>query len=130
MKNQMVLGDFVFSISNHFAYEGFVRKSGGGWVELNLLNQKPLTQNTGQPLETIEIRGKVFGQSASEKLEQLRQMQNQRKPYQLLNDEGLNLKQWTIENLTETQSRILSNGQAQVLNFSLSLKEFVSDAAS
>ena len=48
MKQQMALGSFIFGLSRDFAYSTLARKSEGGWTELQILNSKPRSHQTGQ----------------------------------------------------------------------------------
>lgn len=80
MKQQLALGDFVFSLANKTAYEQLVRKSTGGWVNIDITNAKPRSHNTGQGLESITINGKVFG---AEGMDALTAYANCRRPESL-----------------------------------------------
>lgn len=124
MKQQIALGDFVFSLANKMAYDSLVRSSSGGWVNIDITNAKPLSHNTGQGLETITIEGKVFGSPGMQSLNQLRQLQSTRQPQTLVDGEGNNLGRWKIMAVRENQKKIIDDGTALVINFSLSLEEY------
>jgi len=127
MKQQLALGDFVFSLSNKTAYEQMVRRSTGGWVSIDINNAKPRSHNTGQGLETISINGKVFGAVGMDALDKLRALQATRKPHTVVDGHGRNLGRWKIMDITETQKRIIDDGTAMVVDFNLSLEEFVGE---
>jgi phage protein U len=127
MKQQLALGDFVFSLANKTAYEQFSRQSSGGWVNIDITNAKPRSHNTGQGLETITISGQCFGGDGMDTLDKLRTMQSLRKPQTLVDGLGRNLGRWKIMNITETQKRIIDDGTAMVLSFNLLLEEFVGE---
>lgn len=127
MKQQLALGDFVFSLANKTAYEQLVRKSTGGWVNIDITNAKPRSHNTGQGLDSITINGKVFGAEGMDALDRLRELQATRKPQTVVDGLGRNLGRWKIMDITETQKRVIDDGTAMVIDFNVSLEEFVGE---
>lgn len=129
MKQQLALGDFVFSLAEKTAYEDLVRKSSGGWVSIDITNAKPRSHNTGQGLETITISGKVFGYEGMDALDRLRKQQSTRKPQTVVDGHGRNLGQWKIMDVTETQKRVIDDGTAMVISFNVSLEEYAGEVS-
>ena len=129
MKQQLALGDFIFGVSSGTAYEQLLRRSNGGWVNVELSGAKPRSFNTGQGLETLSISGKVFGSVGMDALDDLRKMQSERKPKVMVDGMGRNLGRWKIMEVSETQRRIIDDGTALVIEFNLSLEEFIDDAS-
>ena len=58
-------------------------------------------------------------------LDELRAMADARQPYSLVDALGRNWGRWRIEKVTEDQSRVIDDGTAQVIDWTLELKEFV-----
>ena len=127
MKQQMALGNYVFSLGNKTAFDKLVRQSTGGWVNVDITNAKPLSHNTGQGLETITMTGKVYGVTGMDALDKLRALQATRKPQTLITGQGRNLGRWKINNVLETQSRIIDDGTAMIVDFSVELEEFADE---
>lgn len=124
MKNQLSVGGFIFGLPNKTAYDQLVRRSSGGWVNVNIMNAKPLSHNTGQGPETITISGKVHGVPGMDALDSLRTLQATRKPQTVVDGPGRNFGRWKIMDVTETQSNIIDDGTALVVKFSVTLEEF------
>ena len=72
MKQQMALGSFIFGLSRNFAYHQLLRKSDGGWTEIQILTSKPKSSQTGQKPETLTITGKSMYAVAMDRLDELR----------------------------------------------------------
>lgn len=131
MRQQMALGeDFIFSLGREFPYTTLQRKSDGGWIEIDIVYAKPSAQNTGQGLEEIRLAGTAFYAVGMQRLDELRALQAARRPYVLVDGLGNNLGRWTIEAVEESQGRIIDDGTAMRIAWTLQLKEFVDDATS
>ena len=131
MRQQMALGeDFVFSLGSGFPYSSLQRKSDGGWIEIDITYAKPSSQNTGQKLEQIRLSGTAFYAAAMARMDELRAMQNERRPYVLVDGLGNNMGRWKIMSVEEQQSRVIDDGTAMKVAWVLELEEFVDDAAS
>ncbi|ASN72205.1 hypothetical protein 3S15_2 [uncultured Caudovirales phage] len=125
MPQQMALGEFVFGLAADFPYERLERKTSGGWVSLDIISSKPLSHQTGQGLETLRLTGKAQLAAGMQSVEQLRQMANARKPYTLVDGLGRVWGRWRIDNVNEQQTRVLDDGTATLLEWTLELQEFV-----
>lgn len=128
MRQQMALGDFVFSLGSGFPYEKLRRSTSGGWVDLDIVNSKPYAHNTGQDAETLRITGTAHYATGMAKLDTLRAMANRRAPFSLVDGLGRNWGRWRIDDVIEDQSRVIDDGTAMVIDWTLQLKEFVNDA--
>ncbi|MFJ4197020.1 phage tail protein [Pseudomonas sp. NPDC089534] len=124
MKHQMALGSFIFGLSRQFAYSSLGRKSDGGWTELPILTSKPKSSQTGQKPETLTITGKSMQAVAMERLDELRALQALRIPLPLIDGIGRNWGLWRINNIQETQSQVIDDGTAMVVDWTLELAEF------
>lgn len=125
MAQQMALGDFVFSLSSGFPYDTLDRKASGGWVTMDIISGKPLSQNTGQGLETVRLSGKAQFSAGMAKVQRLREMANARVPYVLVDGVGQVWGRWKIQDVSESQKRVLDDGTATLLEWTLELEEFV-----
>ncbi|MCG7551582.1 phage tail protein [Pseudoalteromonas sp. Of7M-16] len=127
MRQMMSLGDFVFSLSEDTPYSGLQRSSGGGWVNVPRYGQKPAKQNTGLQLEKIGLSGTWYRGDGMVNLDTLRAMQARREPLVLTDGYGRNLGLWTLQQLQEKQGRIIDDGTAIVIDFTIELEEYAGD---
>lgn len=130
MRQMMSLGGFVFSLSEGTPYGGLSRISDGGWVTVPRYSQKPISQNTGQQLENINITGTWFRGEGMANISKLRALQAKRKPLVLTDGYGNNLGLWVIKKLQEKQDRIIDDGTAFVLGFTIDLEEYAGENSS
>ncbi|EJM47674.1 phage protein U [Pseudomonas sp. GM33] len=124
MRQQMVLGSFIFGLSRNFAYSTLLRKSDGGWTNIDILTSKPKTTQTGQGLQTLTITGKSMYATAMDRLDELRALQALRTPLPLVDGIGRNWGLWRISSLSETQNNIIDDGTAMVVDWVIELMEF------
>ncbi|QAX83677.1 hypothetical protein C2E19_07340 [Pseudomonas sp. DTU12.3] len=124
MKQQMALGSFIFGLSRNFAYHTLLRKTDGGWAEIQILTSKPKSSQIGQKSETLTITGKSMYAVAMERLDELRTLQALRIPLPLIDGIGRNWGLWRINTVTETQTYIIDDGTAMVLDWVIELAEF------
>ncbi|MNJ45718.1 Phage P2 GpU [compost metagenome] len=125
MAQQMALGSFVFGLGSGFPYERLERKTSGGWVSLDIISSKPKSHNTGQGLESLRLSGKAQWAEGMAKLDELRAMADARQPYALVDGVGRVWGRWRINDVTESQQRVLDDGTTSLLEWSLDLEEFV-----
>lgn len=125
MAQQMALGSFVFGLGSGFPYERLERKTSGGWVSLDIISSKPKSHNTGQGLESLRLSGKAQWAEGMTKLDELRAMADARQPYALVDGVGRVWGRWRINDVTESQQRVLDDGTTSLLEWSLDLEEFV-----
>ncbi|MFJ4136196.1 phage tail protein [Pseudomonas cyclaminis] len=125
MRQQMVLGTFLFGLSRGFAYDTLDRGSSGGWVSLDIIAGKPKSSQVGQGLETLAFGGKAARAKGMARLDELRALQALRTPLPLVDGLGRNWGLWTIKSISEKQASVIDDGTAMVINWSLVLEEFV-----
>lgn len=125
MPQQLALGEFVFGLATGFPYDRLARKTTGGWVDLDIISSKPLSHNTGQGLETLRLSGKAQWGAGMAKVDELRAMANSRVPFTLVDGLGRNWGRWRIDGVSEDQERVIDDGTASLLNWTLELSEFV-----
>ncbi|NPZ19500.1 phage tail protein [Pseudomonas aeruginosa] len=125
MPQQLALGEFVFGLATDFPYERLARKATGGWVDLDIISSKPLSHNTGQGLEALRLSGKAQWAEGMARVSELRAMLNARVPYTLVDGWGRNWGRWRIDSVNEDQERVIADGTATLLAWTLELSEFV-----
>jgi phage protein U len=125
MPQQLALGEFVFGLATGFPYDRLARKTTGGWVDLDIISSKPLSHNTGQGLETLRLSGKAQWGAGMAKVDELRGLANSRAPFTLVDGLGRNWGRWRIDGVSEDQERVIDDGTASLLNWTLELSEFV-----
>lgn len=125
MRQQMVLGDFIFGLSRGFAYGGLVRTSDGGWSDLTIIASKSQSRQNGQKLEKLTFTGTAMYAIGMQRLDELRALQNARAPLPLVDGIGRNWGLWRINSVIETQSNVIDDGTALVIAWSMELEEFV-----
>ncbi|AUO25282.1 MAG: phage tail protein [Pseudomonas sp.] len=125
MRQQMVLGSFIFGLSRGFAYDTLGRVSSGGWVSLEIIAGKPKSSQTGQALETLTFGGKAARATGMARLDELRALQAMRTPLPLVDGIGRNWGLWTIKSVDEKQANVIDDGTAMLINWTLTLEEFV-----
>ena len=125
MRQQMALGSFIFGLSRNFAYSGILRTSDGGWVELDIVTGKPKSSQTGQKAQTLKITGKSMYAVAMDRLDELRTLQALRLPVPMVDGIGRNWGLWRINSVAETQSEVIDDGTAMVINWVVDLSEFI-----
>ena len=125
MRQQMVLGDFIFGLSRGFAYSSLIRNSDGGWSDLAIIASKPQSRQNGQKLEKLTFNGTAMYATGMQRLDELRALQNARAPLPLVDGIGRNWGLWRINSVVETQSNVIDDGTAMVMSWTLELEEFV-----
>ncbi|AUZ45101.1 MULTISPECIES: phage tail protein [Pseudomonas] len=125
MRQQMVLGTFIFGLSRGFAYDSLDRGSSGGWVSLDIIAGKPKSSQVGQGLETLAVGGKAARANGMQRLDELRALQDLRVPLPLVDGLGRNWGLWTIKSISEKQTSVIDDGTAMAITWLLVLEEFV-----
>ncbi|NVZ49444.1 phage tail protein [Pseudomonas sp. B6002] len=125
MRQQMVLGNFIFGLSREFSYDTLTRNSDGGWTSLEIIASKPQTRQSGQKAETLTFTGKAMYGTGMQRLDELRALQNERRPLPLVDGIGRNWGLWRINTIAESQSAVIDDGTAMLIGWTLTLEEFV-----
>lgn len=115
---------FVFSMADNTAYDSLNRDSKGGWLNIEIINGKPISQVTSMPLDSLSISGKWFGELGMKSIAALREIKNLNAPVFLSDSYGFNLGLWKFMHVSEQQKRVIDDGTALVVEFSLQLEEF------
>ncbi|MGY2375186.1 phage tail protein [Pseudomonas sp. SDO524_S393] len=125
MRQQMVLGNFIFGLARDFAYDTLARNSDGGWTSLDIIASKPQSRQSGQKSETLTFTGKAMYATGMQRLDELRALQAERRPLPLVDGIGRNWGLWRINTIAENQSGVIDDGTAMLIGWTLTLEEFV-----
>lgn len=125
MRQQMVLGSFIFGLSRGFAYSTLQRSSDGGWADLEIVASKPQSRQNGQKLEKLTFAGSAMAALGMQRLDQLRALQDARAPLPLVDGIGRNWGLWRVVSVSEHQANVIDDGTAMLIQWSLVLEEFV-----
>lgn len=124
MRQQMILGNFIFGLSRGFTYSTLQHVSDGGWQSIDMATGKPKSSQTGQGLQQLKITGKSMYATAMDRLDELRALQALRIPVPLVDGIGRNWGLWQIITVTENQDNVIDDGTAMVVGWGVDLQEF------
>lgn len=131
MRHQLVLSvpsknveAFVFSIANGTEYESLATTTRGGWVQLDIVDGKAVSQNTHEPLDGKTLRGKWFGGEGRGALKRLSEIKRLRVPVLLTDDYGYNQGLWKIMSLDDDEKNVIDDGTPMVISFTLVIEEY------
>jgi|AGTN01.1.fsa_nt_gi Phage protein U len=126
----MSLGLFAFTLQTA-PFETLKRSTAQRWEAKNRVGRAPAYQNGGPGDDTITIDGTLAPPltGGARNLDKLREMMAGGKVWILTAGTGEVLGKWFIANVEETRSRMLSNGAARKIAFSLTLKHYPDDDA-
>ncbi|SDI11392.1 hypothetical protein SAMN04488136_1687 [Vibrio xiamenensis] len=131
MRQQLILSvpsknveAFVFSVANGTEYESLSTSSQGGWVNLDIMDGKAVSQNTHEPLDSKTLKGKWFGAQGRVSIRRLREIKKLRSPVLLTDDYGYSMGMWKIMTLSDDESNVIDDGTPMVVNFTITLEEF------
>lgn len=131
MKQQLILSvpsknvdAFVFGIASGTEYEALSTTSQGGWVNLDIVDGKAISQNTHLPLETKNLTGKWFGAEGKEAIRRLREIQKMRVPVLLTDDYGYSYGQWKMTSINDNEKDIIDDGTPMVISFTIAFEEY------
>ncbi|MBB1489362.1 phage tail protein [Oceanospirillum sediminis] len=123
MRQQLAIGDFIFSVYQDTDYETWTRTAESGIATIDRAGQHPATQRTGMPLQTISLNGQILGNTGSSKLDRLRGFIN-KEPQMVVKGDGTVLDLWTVTRVTETGNRLIDDGTALKTTFQVDLQEY------
>lgn len=129
MNHQLILSDsdkydFIFSLNEGTAYEKQARKVGGGWAKVDLLQNKPASHRSGLDLQTRTISGKYLGADGMDTIGRVVEMKVNGGPFVLSDSQGYNLGRWKIMDINWTEDKVIDDGTAMVIPFTISLEEY------
>ncbi|MFO2462503.1 phage tail protein [Pseudomonas sp. 15FMM2] len=125
MRQQMVLGSFIFGLSRGFAYSTLQRSSDGGWANLEIVASKPQSRQNGQKLEKLTFSGSAMSAVGMQRLDELRALLDACAPLPLVDGIGRNWGLWRIVTVSENQSNVIDDGTAMLIKWTMVLEEFV-----
>lgn len=136
----LALGAYRFSISSA-AYSSLVKQDSWGWTEQARAGREPILQLTSKPLTTVSLAGTIYPEyklgGGFTQLPEMRAEADRGVPLTMLAFEtaprtwgstgngAINLGQWVILSLSETQRNFRANGSPRAIEFSIQLKRYV-----
>ncbi|TDF41883.1 phage tail protein [Alteromonadaceae bacterium M269] len=121
------LGGFVFSIAEKTPYAKLSRITSGGWQSVPIYSGRPLRFNFGRPGDRLRLSGEWFYKEGMAKLDELRALQAEEKPLLLTDSYGNNLGRWTLDQITDNQDDLISDGTALSMQWTLELESYHND---
>ena len=125
---QFSWGGYTFSMSGGNPLSGMSRSFDGGWVEIELLNELPLLQQTGRKLDTISFTGRWYSSDGEAQIEKLKQARDERKPRTLVRGDGTSYGQYALKSFEEKGEQMIHDGTCVVQDISINLVEFANPA--
>ncbi|WP_027390859.1 phage tail protein [Chrysiogenes arsenatis] len=124
----MALGVFRFALDTA-AYQQLVRSAQYRWGSQERLGRRPARQFLGQGEESVKLSGIIYPHFAGgvRQLERMRDLAGAGKPLLLVDGRGMVWGLWCIEQIEETRSEFLANGDPQKVEFVLSLGHYGED---
>lgn len=125
------LGNFKFSISTA-TYETLNKSHGWNWVGQPVIGADPALQFVGNETKSITIRGKMYhtflganyGTTPQEQIDNLIKDADAGLPLTLVTADGTILGYWVVVSLNLTDSFIMRSGNAQKVEFDLTIKRY------
>ena len=126
----MILGLFVFSVQTA-PFDSISRANSWRWPSNDRTGADQVYQYTGRDEETITLTGTLMPEYSGGPihLEMLRMMANAGKPYLMMGGDGKIYGYYIITALNEDKSALMSNGEAQKIDFNMTLKRYTSITA-
>lgn len=121
----MCYGLFVFSV--HTApFDSVQRSTEWRWPSNNRTGGEPAYQFVGRGEDQITLNGVPMPAytGGPSSLNMLREMAERGEPYLLMRGDGKVLGYWLIASLNETASELIFDGNAQKIEFQLTLKRY------
>ncbi len=131
MKQQLILSvpsknveAFVFGVATGTEYETLSTSMQGGWINLDIVDGKAVSQNTHVPLDGKTLKGKWFGAEGRASVRRLKEIMKMRVPVLLTDDYGYNMGMFKMMSLTDDESDVIDDGTPMVVRFSIQFEEF------
>ncbi|UCQ23060.1 phage tail protein [Edwardsiella piscicida] len=121
---QFSWGDYNFSMSGGNPLSGISRSLDGGWVEVPLLNELPLLQQTGRKLDTVTFTGRWYSTDGEAQIENMKKIRDEAKPRTLVRGDGVSYGQYVLRAFEVKGEQMIHNGTCVVQDITISLCEF------
>jgi phage protein U len=125
---QFAWGDYSFALSQGNPLSGMTRSYDGGWVEIDLLNELPLLQQTGRKLDSISFTGRWFLAEGEDKVAELKKVRDEAKPRTLVRGDGVSLGQFVLKSFDVKGEQMIHDGTCVMQDISINLVEFANPA--
>ncbi|MGD8109392.1 phage tail protein [Vibrio sp. TRT 17S01] len=118
--HHLVVGEFVFDVGGGTPISKFKRVISGRYSEVSLVDGADL-EDTGLPLQTIDISASWLKTSASQSVNELIGLVDSSQ--QVSDGRGFNLGRWVIKQISETRSNLIHDGRAMKTEVSIQFME-------
>lgn len=125
---QFSWGGYNFSMSGGNPLSGMSRTFDGGWVEVELLNELPLLQQTGRKLDSITFTGRWYSTDGEAQIDKLKVARDEAKPRTLVRGDGTSYGQYVLRSFDVKGEQMIHNGTCVVQDITISLCEFANPA--
>lgn len=125
---QFSWGGYNFSMSGGNPLSGMSRTFDGGWVEVELLNELPLLQQTGRKLDSITFTGRWYSTDGEAQIDKLKVARDEAKPRTLVRGDGTSYGQYVLRSFDVKGEQMIHNGTCVVQDITITLCEFANPA--
>lgn len=127
-ETMMALGCYRFSLDSA-AYQELRRSNAYRWQAQGRLQRLPAQQFLGPGNETLDLKGVIYPQyrGGFKQLDVMREQAGKGEPLLLVDGLGFIWGQWVVQQVDETRSMLITNGQPRKLEFQLRLIRYGED---
>lgn len=115
---------FVFSIANGTEYESLSTTESSGWVNLDIMDGKAISQNTHVPLIGRTLRGKWFGAEGRAAILRMKKIMRLRAPVLFTDDYGYNQGTYKMMSINDEEKDVIDDNTPMYVTFTLTLEEY------
>ncbi|AUI87570.1 hypothetical protein BS333_14220 [Vibrio azureus] len=119
----LALNDHVFSVVQGNPLETHSYETSGGWSDFDAI-ESPRQDPTSNPLDNWTLNVVAFKGEGEAEAQQLRAMAKSHEIVMVTDGKGRKWGTFTIRNVSTSYTRLIEKGQAQVVNITLTLKEY------
>ena len=124
----MMLGFYPFMLDTA-AYQKLERLSEYRWAQMDRIGRKSAQQFIGEGADTITLHGQILPhwKGGTTQLDLMRAQAKQGRPFLMISGSGRVLGDWIIQKIKGTDTEVLADGTPEVIDFSMTLKEYGED---
>jgi phage protein U len=125
----LTLGKYQFEMATA-AHDSLQRSKSYRWASQQRLGREPASQFVGPGKETISLKGKIYPhfRGGLEQVGQMREEADKGEPLSLVNGRGINMGQWCIKSISDTEKQLIGPGLPRCIDFSLTLEAYGPDS--
>lgn len=125
----LTLGTYQFEMTTA-AHDSLQRSKAYRWVTQQRLGREPASQFVGPGVETISLKGKIYPHfhGGLGQIDKMREEADAGEPLSLVNGRGVNMGQWCIKSIGDTEKKFIGPGLPRCIDFSLTLEAYGPDS--